>query len=569
MTDHETSGNIALAEDDTFAQTAGAELHLARTGSNRTHHELQLERTRSMRAAVQNYSVFRETLFVFVTCMSQFLTQSGIGICLSPLDIMGKSFGITNPGTLSWLIAGYSLTVGTFILISGRCGDLFGYREMYVIGWAWYGLWSLVAGVSVYSNSVLFIFARTLQGIGPAILLPNGLAILGATYPPSKKKNMIFSLFGATAPNGAVVGATFAAIFSQLAWWPWTFFTLAIYCVFLAVLSALIVPPTPKTQQHPLNDAGGGFKGFLRVLAELDIVGATLGIGGLVLINVAWNQAPIVGWQQAYVYVLLIIGIILTALFLVYDVYVARSPLVPFNALKSDVSYILVCVACGWGSFGIWIYYTWRIFEVVRGATPLLASAMFTPPCVIGIIAAFTTGFLLHKIGPGWIMLAAMMAFTAGSSLSSIMPVHQTYWAISFVTLIITPFGMDMSFPAATVILSNAVPREHQGIAASLVTTFVNYSISICLGVGGTVEVHVNNGGKTFHDTLKGYRGALYVAIGIGGLGIATSLLYLVTHSPQFKRKGKGGDGPNENAHGNGAHDVEYGDEKGDEGGGV
>lgn len=68
-----------------------------------------------------------------------------------------------------------------------------------------------------------------------------------------------------------------------------------------------------------------------------------------------------------------------------------------------------------------------------------------------------------------------------------------------------------MSFPAGTLILSNAVGKEHQGVAASLVNTVVNYSISLGLGFAGTVEVHVNNGGKTPDDLLKGYRGAFYM----------------------------------------------------------
>lgn len=85
---------------------------------------------------------------------------------------------------------------------------------------------------------------------------------------------------------------------------------------------------------------------------------------------------------------------------------------------------------------------------------------------------------------------------------------------------------MDMSFPAATLMLSNASKREHQGIAASLVTTVINYSISPSLGFAGTVEANVNNGGMTAYDILKGYRGALYLAIGLGALGMAISALY-------------------------------------------
>ena len=66
---------------------------------------------------------------------------------------------------------------------------------------------------------------------------------------------------------------------------------------------------------------------------------------------------------------------------------------------------------------------------------------------------------------------------------------------------------MDMSFPAGTIILSDSMSQEHQGIAASLVNTIVNYSISIGLGIAGTVEVHVNHNNE---DMLRGFRGAWY-----------------------------------------------------------
>ena len=113
------------------------------------------------------------------------------GQVLSILHIIGADFGLNDqPGQLSWFVASYSLTVGTFILLAGRFGDLFGYKKMLIIGFSWFSVWSMVAGLSVFSNHVLFNFARVFQGIGPAILLPNGLAVLGSTYPPGWKKNM-------------------------------------------------------------------------------------------------------------------------------------------------------------------------------------------------------------------------------------------------------------------------------------------------------------------------------------------------------------------------------------------
>ncbi|EAU31398.1 hypothetical protein ATEG_08225 [Aspergillus terreus NIH2624] len=482
---------------------------------------LELQEQKSHVSIAQTFSPIREVVFVFVICMAQFMTQAGLGQCLAPLTLIGDSLGIDNDGVLSWFIAGYSLTVGTFILFFGRCGDVFGYRPMFIIGFAWFALWSLVAGLSVYSNYVLFIFARTLQGLGPAMLLPNGLAILGATYHPGKKKDMIFALFGATAPNGAVIGAVFASLLAQMAWWPWIFWICAIVCAGLAFLGWLVVPSI----QHEREKAD---MSVLEWAQELDIMGAALGVGGLVLFNIAWNQAPVAGWETPYVYVILIIGALVLALFFVWELRFAVKPLIPFHALTLDVSFVLGCVACGWAAFGIWTYYTWLFFERIRGATPLLASAQYVPPTVSGLLASVTTGYLMSRLRPSWIMLMAMIAFTVGTIFVAIAPVGQTYWALTFVSMVVMPWGMDMSFPASTVLLSNAVERKHQGIAASLVTTVVNYSISLGLGFAGTVEVHVNHGGHTFHDVLLGYRGSLYMGIGLGGLGIAVSLIYLV-----------------------------------------
>ncbi|KAL3439992.1 major facilitator superfamily-domain-containing protein [Aspergillus insuetus] len=472
-----------------------------------------LQHVKTNQSIADTFSRPREVAFIIIVCMSQFITQANVGICLSPLDIIGDHFGLSNPGQLAWFLAGYSLTVGTFILVFGRCGDLFGYHRMFIIGFLWLALWSLVAGLSVYSNYILFIFARVLQGLGPAMLLPNGLAILGATYAPGKKKDMIFALFGATAPNGAIIGGVFAALFSQLAWWPWTYWSMAILSVVCAAIAHLVI--VPIRHQKPADG----------IYTSLDIPGAFTGITGLVLVNIAWNQAPTVSWAEPYVIVLLILGTLFLAAFFVIEFRFAKHPLIPFHAFSADVSFVLACVATGWGCFGTWIFYSWRFLLDIRAATPLLASAMFIPPGISGLIAAFATGYLMSRIRPAWIMCMSLSAFTLGTVLIAIAPVHQTYWALTFVSLVIIPWGMDMSFPAATLMLSNAVKREHQGLAASLVTTVVNYSISLSLGFAGTIESQITHG-ENKAERLRGYRSCLYFAIGLGGLGLGISALY-------------------------------------------
>lgn len=297
--------------------------------------------------APPSFSRLHEYSFITIIVSAQLLTQAALAISIAPVHVIGASFGSSEPGQLSWLPAAYSLTVGTFILPAGRYGDLFGHKLLFVIGYAWFAIWSLIAGFAVYSNSLpFFAFCRAMQGIGPAILLPNGIAVLARTYPPGKRKDMVLAIFGATAPGGFVLGALFSGIFTQFVWWPWSYWVLGIVLALVCVATIAVAPRMPVT--------GGRVASLWN---ELDVVGTLLGVGGLVLFNFAWNQGAAAGWQHVYVYVLLILGVVFISIFLWWERCRAEFPLLPVAAFTRDTNLVFACVSAGWASFGIWIYY--------------------------------------------------------------------------------------------------------------------------------------------------------------------------------------------------------------------
>lgn len=106
-------------------------------------------------------------------------------------------------------------------------------------------------------------------------------------------------------------------------------------------------------------------------------------------------------------------------------------------------------------------------------------------------------------------------------------PVHSTYWTYFFFATIIATFAMDSSLPAATIIFSNAAPREYQGMGSSVIMTIVVYSISLGLGFAGTIELQINNGGHTKADLLHGYRGTLWFSVGLAAFGTVLALVFL------------------------------------------
>lgn len=251
-----------------------------------------------------------------------------------------------NIASEGWFAAAYSLTVGTSILVAGRLGDLYGHKVLFICGFFWFALWSLLCGFSVYSNVIFYDVARALQGIGSAFLLPNALAILARIYEPGRKKEMIFNLFGAIAPGGFTLGAVFTGLFAELVWWPWTYGVASMVCILLAIICIFIIPRTPPPQfEHSVN-----------MFKRTDALGALTGVAGLILVNFSWNEGSVVGWDTVYVYVILIVGALILGLFALIESR-ADYPLVPFDALNSHTGYTLACVAGGWSSFGIWVYY--------------------------------------------------------------------------------------------------------------------------------------------------------------------------------------------------------------------
>jgi len=103
----------------------------------------------------------------------------------------------------TWPASAFSLTVASFLLIFGRVADMKGGYPVYVAGLAWLTLWSLIAGFSV--NDIMLNFCRALQGLGPAAFLPSSIMILGSTYRPGPRKNLVFSIYGSCAATGFFV----------------------------------------------------------------------------------------------------------------------------------------------------------------------------------------------------------------------------------------------------------------------------------------------------------------------------------------------------------------------------
>jgi MFS family permease len=412
---------------------------------------------------------------------------------------------------------------------------MYGHKKIYLIGWLWFAVWSIITGFSYTSNHIMFSTCRALQGIGPALLVPNAVALIGRTLPVGKQRMVGFACFGASGPLGATAGAVFSALLAQLAWWPWMFWVLAVVCLIVMSLAYIILPDEEQVPVRGLIDTK---------LQKFDYWGTMTGVPGLVLINTALNQAPLVLWTTSYVSCLLGVGCLLMVIFFLVELYATDDPLIPIRGLGKDAAFALTCIVTGWASHGIWAYYMYLFLEELRGYSALMTSAQTSPVAMTGVLSAFSTVWLIRRFGVSYVMFIAMTCFMVGALLLATMPIHQTYWLQTFFSIIIMPGAMNLSYPAANMLLSAALPKEKQGIAASLVSTMVNYSISCGLGIAGTIDRYVTEAAAHKRGILKapslsiegpdlsdirviGFRASFWFAVAFSATGMVVASVFI------------------------------------------
>ena len=459
-------------------------------------------------------SSLQEAAFIFVIGLSQLFSVGGLGNTAFSVQDIGLALNATSNAQTSWFLAAYALCGGVFVLVTGRLGDHLGHKNVFMFGWIWMAIWSLVSGFA--HNLILFDIARAMTGVGNGALVPNSFALLARAFPPfSVKKNIAFAFLGFCAPSGYIFGGLIGAAFAEKVTWRWGYWFWAVGCLILGMATLVIVP----------NSVGSPVPGLS--IKQMDYLGSFLGIAGLILFAFSWNQASVVGWQEPYTYALLIVGLVLIVAFAFSQSYVS-APVLP-NTLwtRKGFSPIVIAMCFGWMSFGIFLYYTSLFILTIRKELPLSAVAEMSPLVIGGLFATASVGIFIPKVPAQYIFGVSMFSFFIGNLLMSFANESDHYWAFIFPACLLVVGGPDLSFASSGILISNAVLPEEQGVAGSFISTVVQYSIAIGLGIAATLEVHVNKNGT---DVILGYRGAYWLGIGFASVAFFVVILFVRDH---------------------------------------
>ena len=365
-----------------------------------------------------------------------------------------------------WVTAGYLLTLSALILVGGSFGDLFGRRRVFAIGIAAFGICSVLCAVS--PTGEFLIGARALQGVAGAMLVPNTLALIMDTFPEDERGAAIGSWTAWTA-IATVIGPLGGGILIGIASWRWVF---AINVVpVLATLWLLRFAP-----------AGERIKGV-----RVDWLGALFAALGLAGPVFALIEQPQRGWGSPLVYIPLIGGFAMFALFLWWEQH-TRDPMLPLQLFKSrnftvgNVTTFALYAGLSAATFLLSLF-----LQEAAGYTAFESGLSLLPLTVITFFLSRRFGALADRIGPRPLMGFGPIVAGAGLLLMIRVDIGAHYVSQILPGVLVFGLGLAMTVAPLTAAVLSGAPAHHSGIASGVNNAVARVAGLLAIAVVGAV----------------------------------------------------------------------------------
>ncbi len=367
--------------------------------------------------------------------------------------------------SLQWVPSAYLLTYGGFMLLGGRAADLFGRRRVLVAGTALFALASLAGGLA--GNAGILVCARLVQGVGAAMMLPAALSILTTSFKEGTDRHKALGVWGGVAGGASAAGVLLGGILTQGPGWRWVFFVNPLISIpLLGGVFWLI-----SGERHSAR------------LANLDISGALLSTGGVMLLVYGLVRAPNVGWSATSTIVELVGALFLLTAFIINERR-SKNPLLPLSIFRikglaaADVTQLIAIAG-----FIAMFFFTTLYMQNVLGYSPIRSGLAYLPVTVGVGIAAGVTSKLIARTGTRLLIIAGSLIAAVGVYLLSRIPVHGSYLTDLLPGLVIMSIGLGAVFVAVTTAANAGVPSDRAGLAAALLNASQQLGAALGLAI--------------------------------------------------------------------------------------
>jgi EmrB/QacA subfamily drug resistance transporter len=418
------------------------------------------------------------------------------------------------PEDLQWVVSGYALTFGGFLLLGGRMGDLLGRRRVFVAGLIAFALFSLLAGFA--SSPAMLIVARLLQGAAGAILSPSVFSIVSVMFSEGSERNKALGILGAIAGSGAAIGVLLGGVFTEYVGWEWIFF------VNVPIgLGALFLVPRYVRESR----ADGLMKHF-------DTAGAVTVTGSLMLLVFGLTQSTNAGWASFQTISVLAASAVLMAAFLVIESR-SRSPLVPlgFFRRRTPAGANLIGLGLGTTVFGMFFLLSLYMQQVL-GFSAMKTGLGYLAIALTAVVSSGISQGLVTRIGVKPVLAVGMGLLAGGLAYFTQVSPAGSYLADLLPGFLLVGVGLGFSFVPVSIAALAGIGDREAGLASGLINTTQQVGGALGLAVLATVsttrtENLLADGVAPATALTDGFVAAFWIGVGFAVISLIATLVAL------------------------------------------
>ncbi|MET9031161.1 MFS transporter [Nocardia sp. NPDC004168] len=401
---------------------------------------------------------------LILLAFAQLIISVDYNIVFIAMPEIGRKLNFSSQ-TLQWVISGYAVIFGGFLLLGGRASDLLGRRRMFVLGLLIYAAASLAGGLA--TEPVVLVTARGLQGVGGALLFPATLSLVNTLFAEGRERNRALAVWSAAGAGGLILGSLLGGLLTELFGWRAVFYV----NVPLAVVAALLA--FPLISPDAALDRGRHF----------DLPGALTATLGVTLLVFALVQGPEFGWLSAPILSSVLVAAVLIASFVVIE-HRSVDPLLPLRlfgnrSLSTSVMITFLFTA----TFGSLLYFLALFFQNVRGYSPMESGVAFLVPMAVVLSGNAIGGKLLTSFGVRVTLLISLMLLAIGTIILALEVKPTGSYLTMLPGLVIFAIGGGITFPAMFAAAATGVEPREQGIASAIASTGQQIGAAIGLAI--------------------------------------------------------------------------------------